>query len=80
MSKYTDVLMLLFLVFTGVRLDKLGSEMMRADLTDNQFQRLRLSIRLSVSDGVNHVYQQYAHNKCQQVRPVYYILIYLQYC
>ena len=76
MSKYTDVLMFLFLLFTGVRLDKLGSEMMRADLTDNQFQRLRLS----VSDGVNHVYQQYAHNKCQQVRPVYYILIYLQYC
>ena len=70
MSKYTDVLMFLFLLFTGIRLDKLGIEMMRADLTDNQFQRLRLSTRLSVSEGVNHVYQQYSHNKCQQVRYV----------
>jgi len=62
--------MILFLLFTGVHLDKLGSEMMRAGLTDNQFQRLRLSTRLSVSEGVNHVYQQYSHNKCQQVRSV----------
>jgi len=62
--------MILFLLFTGVHLDKLGGEMMRAGLTDNQFQRLRLSTRLSVSEGVNHVYQQYSHNKCQQVRSV----------
>jgi len=56
-----------FLLFTGVRLDKLGSDMMRADLTDNQFQRLHLSICLSVSEGVHHVYQQFSHSKWQQV-------------
>ncbi|KAH3695964.1 hypothetical protein DPMN_083423 [Dreissena polymorpha] len=45
----------------------LGASYFRAEMLDNQFQQLHLALRLSVTEGVQQMFQTYITNKEMQV-------------
>ncbi|KAH3695960.1 hypothetical protein DPMN_083419 [Dreissena polymorpha] len=46
----------------------LGASYFKAEMLDNQFQQLHLALRLSVTEGVQQMFQTYITNKEMQVR------------
>ncbi|KAH3695965.1 hypothetical protein DPMN_083424 [Dreissena polymorpha] len=46
----------------------LGASYFRAEMLDNQFQQLHLALRLSVTEGVQQMFQTYITNKEMQVQ------------
>ncbi|XP_052256820.1 uncharacterized protein LOC127862004 isoform X2 [Dreissena polymorpha] len=46
----------------------LGASYFKAEMLDNQFQQLHLALRLSVTEGVQQMFQTYITNKEMQVQ------------